>query len=54
VHCVWDATYTAHLTKQKSSIGWGGVQSRPVCIAIGHLWGRDLLVKKNLTIGQKL
>jgi hypothetical protein len=40
VHCVWDATCsTAHLIEQNLSIGWGGVDSRAVCIAIGHLCG---------------
>ena len=39
VHCLWDATCTAHLTEQNSSIGWGGVGSRSVCIATGHLCG---------------
>jgi hypothetical protein len=38
VHCLWDAT-TAHLREQNSSIGWGGVDSRAVCIATGHLCG---------------
>jgi hypothetical protein len=35
VHCLWDATCTAHLREQNSSIGWGGVDSRAVCIATG-------------------
>ena len=39
VHCLWDATCTAHLREQNSSIGWGGVDSRAVCIATGHLCG---------------
>jgi hypothetical protein len=39
VYCLWDATCTAHLTEQNSSIGWGGVDSRAVCIATGHLCG---------------
>ncbi len=39
VHCLWDATCTAHLKEQNSSIGWGGVGSRSVCIATGHLCG---------------
>jgi hypothetical protein len=30
VHCLWDATCTAHLREQNSSIGWGGVDSRAV------------------------
>jgi hypothetical protein len=38
VHCLWDAT-TANLIEQNSSIGWGGVDSRAVCIATGHLCG---------------
>ncbi len=38
VHCLWDATCTAHLIEQNSSIGWGGVDSRSVCIATGHLY----------------
>ena len=29
----------AHLREQNSSIGWGGVDSRAVCIATGHLCG---------------
>ena len=39
VHCLWDATCTSHLREQNSSIGWGGVDSRAVCIATGHLCG---------------
>jgi hypothetical protein len=34
VHCLWDAT-TSHLREQNLSIGWGGVDSRAVCIATG-------------------
>jgi hypothetical protein len=30
---------TAHLREQNSSIGWGGVDSRAVCIATGRLCG---------------
>ena len=30
---------TAHLREHNSSIGWGGVDSRAVCIATGHLCG---------------
>jgi hypothetical protein len=39
VHCLWDATCTAHLREQNASIGWGGVNSCAVCIATGHLCG---------------
>lgn len=41
VHCMWDAILTAYLIEQNSSaqIGWGGIDSRAVCIAIGHLCG---------------
>jgi hypothetical protein len=39
VHCLWDAMCTSHLKEQNSSIGWGGVGSRSVCIATGRLCG---------------
>jgi hypothetical protein len=39
VHCLWDATCTAYLIEQNWSIGWGGVNSRAVCMATGHLCG---------------
>ncbi len=39
VHCLWDAVCTSHLKEKNSSIGWGGVGSHSVCIAIGRLCG---------------
>jgi hypothetical protein len=39
VHCLWDAMCTSHLKEQNSAIGWGGVGSHSVCIAIGRLCG---------------
>ncbi len=39
MHCLWDTMCTSHLKEQNSSIGWGGVSSRSVCIATGRLCG---------------
>ena len=39
VHCLWDAMCTSDLKEKNSSIGWGGVGSRSVCIATGRLCG---------------
>ena len=39
VHCLWDAMCTSHLKERNSAIGWGGVGSHSVCIAIGRLCG---------------
>jgi hypothetical protein len=39
VHCLWDAIYTSHLKEQNSVIGGIDVDSRAVCIEIGHLFG---------------
>jgi hypothetical protein len=39
IACLWDAMCTSHLKEQNSSIGWGGVGSRSVCIATGRLYG---------------
>ena len=47
MHCLWDATCTAHLKEQNSSIGWGGVDSRSACIATGHLCGVTFCISKS-------
>jgi len=39
VHCLWDAICTSYLKEQNSVIGGIDVDSRAVCIAIGHLFG---------------
>ena len=39
MHCLWDAVCTSHLKEKNSAIGWGGVGSHSVCIAIGRLCG---------------
>jgi hypothetical protein len=46
VHCLWDTMCTSHLKEQNSSIGWGGVGSRSVCIATGRLCGVTFLQKQ--------
>ena len=39
VYCLWDATCTVHLKEQNFPIGGIDIDSRAVCIAIGHLCG---------------
>ena len=37
VHCLSDVTCTVHVKEQNSSIGGIDIDSRDVCISIGHL-----------------
>lgn len=39
VHCLWDATCTVHLKEHHSLIGGIDIDSKTVCIGIGHLCG---------------
>jgi hypothetical protein len=47
VHCLWDAICTSHVKEQNCSIGGIDIDSRAVCITIGHLCGMTFCKKKS-------
>ena len=47
VHCWWDAICTSRLKEQNCSIGGIDIDSRAVCITIGHLCGMTFCKNKS-------